>query len=610
MRVARLTAVLASLLVSLLGAACSGSGSSGPDAAGGGDTGAVPVDVGALDGAATDVAPDEASTTDVPAPPHDVPPDGSASACPANCPEALCDEVTGRCLACVTTSDCLRGEWCRDGECVRTLCVPNVAACDGLDVIVCADDGLSYGAAQPCPENEHCTLGECLPVVCTPGDNACDDLQMTECNDAGTGWLTFPCQPGAVCREGEGCTPYRNTILLIFDTSGSMGGDPFGLSGGACVCGAGNCPAIGYPACEMPLCPRSKLGMSKYVFTQLFSIISTRNLHFVMTRFPQRVSRSQGDCNDMMGVGHYQPGLMDSTNITGDDDSHVPPYGSWYDLNLHEILSVPFPRTDADDTFAEARLWMNFNEEIAATGELCASDDDCANGFCDEDFVGNRVCHTHSDPELRATGNTPLGKSLFYAGEYLRKYVVVDGKTCATDEDCANVNYRCGPQGTCFDPLGHCRAATIILFTDGLEDPASEISSYFNPRVQAKRLRYGLGCTTDADCGSGATCSLGKCDGYPRPNGSGGGTVHPTDPNPGRLETHTGRDLEVIVHVVDMGEDSAGTSTNRAIADEGGGRYFSVRADNPQEFIDALLNITDIKQTLVCVPDWPAGFDE
>ena len=38
-------------------------------------------------------------------------------------------------------------------------------------------------------------------------------------------------------------------------------------------------------------------------------------------------------------------------------------------------------------------------------------------------------------------------------------------------------------------------------------------------------------------------------------------------------------------------------------------RYFNVAADNPQAFIDALLNVTDVKQSLVCVPEFPPGWE-
>ena len=607
-----------SLALSLALAACGGATSAAPD-----DTAAA-----AVDARADGTAPDADDARDAAPPAADVPaaaPDvaaadeggGPQGPCPADCPAALCQEVSGRCLACVATDDCLRGEWCRDGACVRTLCVPGDAVCEGFDRKTCAADGERYAAPEPCPDDERCTGGDCLPVVCAPGETRCAELQLEECNPAGTGWSRSQCQPGAVCRGEEGCVPFKNTLLLVFDTSGSMGEPPMGMNIGqpVCICPDDpanpndGCPKLAYPACEKPLCPRTKLGLAKYIFTQIFSIISTRDLHFVMTRFPQQVTRSAGDCTDMFGVGHYQIGIdVQHDFMSLDDGAHVTEDGGWYDQQLDQILCVGYPRTDDEDTFAEARRWMDFDEQVGPTFEPCVIDDDCRAGWCDTDPAsGDRVCYRHSNPELRGISGTPLGHSLFYAAEYIRKYVAPEGKACATDADCNNVDYHCGPDGTCFDPLAHCRSVTVVLFTDGLEDPATSPSDFFNPRVQAKRMRYGLSCEVDTDCGEGAVCSGHVCDGYPRPNGSAGSPPHPFDPEPKRLYTYSERPLQVVTHVIDFG-DGQGATTNRLIADDGGGRFFGVGADNPQAFIDALLNVTDIKQSLVCTPRFPPGY--
>ena len=599
----RVSMGLASAALVLL-AACSGDGGGATDTSGGADTAVG--EVSPLDTGAPDLgAPDVPVVIDVPV---DVSVDTGYDGCPADCPEGFCENR--RCLYCGDNDDCMLGEWCREERCVRTACVPGTLACADWDVTTCAEDGLSWGAPEPCPGEERCTSGECLPVICEPGDASCEDLQVRECNTAGTGWLSYPCAPGSICEGDEGCQPYKNNIVLIFDTSGSMDAAPFDI-GTECVveCAGGGCPTLPYPACESPMCPRSRLGLSKLAFMRLFSLITTPNINLIVTRFPQRVSKSQGDCGDMFGTGHYQPGMTDSSYITGDDDDHEPPDGSWFDQYLHEIISVPMPKTTDDDTFAQARLWMDFDEVVEPFHEEpCVSDDDCVNGYCELD-EGERVCWRHTNPELRATGNTPLGRSLFYAGEVIRKYVKPDGKSCESDADCDNVNYYCGPDGTCFDPLGHCRSLSIILFTDGVEDPATSTAEFHNPRVQAKRMRYGLSCATDADCGEGASCLSGICNGYPRPNGSGGSGPQPSDPDPSRLVTYEGQPLEVITHVIDMGSGD-GTTANRLIADEGGGKYFSVRSDNPDEFVQALQNITDIKHTLSCVPQFPAGWGD
>jgi hypothetical protein len=575
------------------------------------DAGAPPADLAGPGGDAA--APADAAPREIAPPLPDTNP-----RCPVGCPAELCDEASRRCLACETTADCLRGEWCRGGGCVRTTCVPGEGTCDGFDVRLCEADGQDWGPPTACPEGERCTLGVCQPVVCEPGETRCEDLRVAECNPAGTGWLSSLCQPGAACQGDQGCVPYKNTVLLVFDTSGSMSESaPAGMGRAPCICPAG-CPAVPYPACEKPLCPRSKLGLSKYVFMQVFSIISRRDLHFVMHRFPQQVTRTEGGCLDMMGTGHYQIGFGVDFNrdfMALDDGSHTVADGSWYDQEIDQLVCVPYPRTPEEDTFAQARRWMDFDEQVGRTDEACAVDADCLAGWCDADpdVAGRRVCFRHTNPELRGIGGTPLGKSLFYAAEYIRKYVAPEGKPCTTDADCANVDYRCatGPAGAgaCFDPLAHCRRVSVILFTDGLEDPATSAWDFFNPRVQAKRMRYGLACAAAADCGEGARCEGGVCAGYERPNGSLDAPPHPTNPDPWRLSTYGGRALQVTTHVVDLGTGE-GATTNRLIADEGGGRYVNVSADDLQGFIDALLAVTDVKQTLACEPRYPPGWTD
>ena len=114
-------------------------------------------------------------------------------------------------------------------------------------------------------------------------------------------------------------------------------------------------------------------------------------------------------------------------------------------------------------------------------------------------------CVVTTNAELRAVGATPIGKSLFYASEYLRHFVLVEGQFCEEDADCASSNHSC-VDGQCHDEFAYCRENVIVLFSDGAETENVHIDDFFHPRVQAKRLFYGLGCQTDADCLSGAMC--------------------------------------------------------------------------------------------------------
>jgi len=126
-------------------------------------------------------------------------------------------------------------------------------------------------------------------------------------------------------------------------------------------------------------------------------------------------------------------------------------------------------------------------------------------------------CWIHDDPEFRPTGGTPIGKTLFYIGEYLRNRVVIDGKSCKTTADCNNVNYDCKQdgkhcntkadgctKGKCLDPARSCRDTTVVLFTDGGQGNSNK---YFAPWMQAKRLGFGLGCKNDDDCVGDSICA-------------------------------------------------------------------------------------------------------
>jgi hypothetical protein len=85
--------------------------------------------------------------------------------------------------------------------------------------------------------------------------------------------------------------------------------------------------------------------------------------------------------------------------------------------------------------------------------------------------------------ELRAHGPSPLGASLFYAVEYLRHTALDEGD---------------GP-------------VFVLLVVDGADSEVDDSADFFHPRVQAKRARFGLGCSSDNDCTGGATCDDAAC---------------------------------------------------------------------------------------------------
>ena len=260
------------------------------------------------------------------------------------------------------------------------------------------------------------------------------------------------------------------------------------------------------------------------------------------------------------------------------------------------------------EAISMAQAWVDFDEAFSTTETPCSNTTDCGDDICLLNTATNTYeCAGHTNPELRATGSTPLGRSLFYAGEYIRKHMVIEGKSCVSDADCGNENYLCSNENTCFDPLRDCRSTTIVLFTDGVESPETSLVDFFNPLVQAKRLHYGLGCAFDSDCLDESECSSAyTCQGYTATNGSSLSTITYIDGDgANKLFDFSGNAIQATVHVVDMSEGE-GETANRAIADHGGGIYYPVGDGSPDLLFEAFTNALDVKANIEnCTPSFP-----
>ncbi len=337
---------------------------------------------------------------------------------------------------------------------------------------------------------------------CTPGSQTCQGVKLATCLGGGDGYSVSPCFPGTAC-VGGACKPVGANLIIAFDTSGSMSTDVTTKAGVAnCPNGYDPWPKCEYDASKYPKgCTR--IGVSKVVFKQALAKLDDQVTHLALFKFPQTVSNlSGGSCDS----GAYSG----NDTITGDfgNDQAATPSSTWFTTHFGEVLCVPYP---ADSTFKSKTAigkWMDGNENQQASPV---------------------------DPELRADGGTPIGKTLFYVGEYLRNKVIVDGKPCSADADCGSVNYQC-QAGSCIDPARSCRDTVVVLFTDGGEDSTNE---FFGPWVQAKRLSTGLGCVTDADCVNDATCQqVGQCTS----TGSGWtGSTDPVDDKPCQTSADCGK---------------------------------------------------------------------
>ncbi len=500
-----------------------------------------------------------------------------------------------------------------------------------------ADPFVRQGEGEPpCPEGTRSADGECHP---SQGEGEGED--GTGDGQGGEGEREPPPVEGGEGEgegepppveggegEGEG-EPARANVVLLVDTSGSMnaliadGTDPADCVGDAC-------PAWEFPACDDPQAPQTRLGRAKVALQGLVRSEPAQVHRIALQRFPQTdgllpILITHPSCG---GGGWYRG----HTEMLGPGDAHSLE-ADFLAERLPQFMAVPHGPHGETDTDEIVR-WTDFEGDAEATERECSQQGgghgQCAPGFC---FWPDGVCYERTGPELRAVGQTPLGRSLFYAGEYFRHYVVKEGMPCGEDADCGSPDYRC-EQGACRDPLVACRPNLVVLFSDGAETEEDDPDSFFNPRVQAKRFQFGLGCDGPDDCLSGARCSEGICLPPVRPplptRLCAGPPADPAVPGerscdedadcpeyrcgalgqtcPGHcalsgfdydddegfdtLTNPAGHRIRLTVHVIDA---SGHPSGNALLAAAGGGSHASVDFADPEVLVERFVTVLNLK---------------
>ncbi len=478
----------------------------------------------------------------------------------------VCVECVGYTQRCVGPPERARRETCE---------APRAA---GLGLLTSG----GFFESEPCGSGQVCVpagtvAATCEPVICEPNYATClSGGRVQRCNASGTAQLEETCQAGRACYSGQ-CEPVRHNVMLIFDTSGSMWfyldsnnpGTPF-------TCQASGSPCMrDFPYCDDPEDPLTLLTLSKRVFSEVVDDAIGGFAQYALQRFPQYASPvNPAGCM----VGWY--GM--SERMTGDDDTFDTTSGSWFADNLSEVVAVPFPVRVTVDNSRELGSWLDNSEVLGATARTCTQNSDCgARGKCGT-FNDEKRCFEHTNPELKASGQTPLGKSLFYAGEYLRRFVRVDGKACTTDASCGSAGYMCLNE-RCVDPYRKCKDDYIILFTDGDESQHQSETEFFNPVVQAKRLAFGLDCQVDEDCRGSATCAAGTCLG---PGQSlANMPAFAAGPGVSGLASPDGQPISIKTTTITL--DGLARFNNR-IALAGGGVNVDVTSGDPSSFRELL----------------------
>jgi len=497
---------------------------------------------------------------------------------------------------------CDASMWCNEGECVQDVCPEGESLCQDLSTrSLCAEDGSSVELI-PCAEGEVCSGGACVTQVCDPeGEPVCEGVMRMACNSLGLELLPLPCPSGSGCMDGS-CVPIEPNMLLIVDTSTSMSLLADKADTYPSECEGVDCPPWEFPLCEDPANPMTRIGRVKRAIDDFLKSESAQEARLALMRFPQ-TGLDYPNCQR----GNYGHLFFMS------GDAHQPESDfEWFSTQLFQTLCTGFSESAASN-LEEMALWLDFEEIIAPSGQGCGAFWDCQWEHC----AGGQ-CYSHTNHELRGSGPTPLGKSLFYAGEYLRHLVLNEGKACAFDADCRSPHYSC-VDGACRDPFFACRETSIVLFTDGFETVYETTDEFFNPLVQAKRLQYGLGCSTSAECLQGAECTSGvcrfegeeesammQCNAYASSCLSDAdcpafdcGLAEPCEGlcqdvsvsfvEPSGVDTLSsveGTSMPITIHVV----DASGTlGSNQRIATYGGGEYFSLELAN----LSALTAILD-----------------
>ena len=586
---------LAALAITALAAAC--------------DVAAIrdPVDASPRDTVAADTAADARDSASDLTP---CLPGAAETGCPA---DAFCETTARVCVDCVA-----RTERCgADGA--REICEAPAATGVGQ---------LSGGffAPAPCTSGTACvarsaTAVTCAPVVCEAGFATCADARVLECNSTGTEEKLVTCPPGRACYDGR-CDIIRHNVLVIFDTSQSMNDYIFPSAKTGVACGpgepacpfghtcssatsAGECLAPGsatmcaahggpclepFPVCDDLSAPMTLLGLSKVVFDESVRTAIGGFAHFALQVFPQREAAPNPPAC-------YSGWYTSAPNMTGDDGAVDTATGRWFADHLGEAFVVPFPRRNTLDNTAELLTWVDGAEILSATDTPCQSSADCGGASCGR-VNGEGRCFVHSNNELRGQASTPLGKSLFYAGEYFRRFVRVDGKPCQSSADCGSSGYMC-KDDVCLDPYRKCRDDFIILFTDGYESYHTSPIQFFNPAVQARRLAFGLDCATDAECRGGASCNPeGRCvrpgEASPVVRADGGGY--------GALSSPDGQPVSIRTTVITLQAGGAAASqANDLIANAGGGLSINVTATDRAALKQALIQA--MSPNFKCAPE-------
>jgi MYXO-CTERM domain-containing protein len=321
--------------------------------------------------------------------------------------------------------------------------------------------------------------------------------------------------------------PVRPNILLIFDTSGSMVdhdcAQPAFYKDGSPLCGgigdgdncgskASTCSTAASATCNDPYDFTRRLFGLKRAIRDTLAQVGTDEVNFGLMRFPQLEDPSRNpqcpsdtfaaDANGKHWSAHYFQDTSTSVMFGTDVNPHFGCRISTHNGETTADTTGWFVQDVGGKPAYRQSLLVDVTKRPAGVAPV-ASDFDPPGANIVEIYkwLDNQEAAANgqiTDPELRA-GNfffTPLGRTLFYARNYIEKFVKPN------------------------DPKAGCRKNVVILITDGAET-CDDATGPFSPFSNAAAM-FGAGVDlyvlTDTSTGPSNDTIAFNGSGGKRPN--------------------------------------------------------------------------------------------
>ncbi|HEY0467317.1 MAG TPA: hypothetical protein VGC79_24125, partial [Polyangiaceae bacterium] len=315
-------------------------------------------------------------------------------------------------------------------------CTPGSKRCDGLNVKLCDERGVTETVSQTCLPSQACSGGACVASTCVPNTKSCKDGAVWTCDANGASTLSEKCAFGLSCRvEGDGasCSPQAcspNQPVCAGDVATLCRSDGSGPSAGGVDCSntkqacyGGKCLEV---ACTLgaKLCDHGSLYLCSHNGTDI-SLLST-------CRMDEVCDGDMGSCRARL----CEPGKV----------------------------SCDGTRVQTCNAFGSA--WLPGSVECATDGNVCV------NGSCKKQVcaASRRYCQDGNAYECDSTGTVAILRQLCSQAEHCTSsgYCATNDchagdkvcvgnvlKVCSADNSLPSEGTACGDSQVC--DSGQCK---------------------------------------------------------------------------------------------------------------------------------------------------------